>query len=102
MAHNYWRQFSESRASRRRVLTLASSGLAGAAFLAACGGESGDKPKATDNKTSSLVAKLEDTSKQAKRGGTVKLSYGGEPATLDPFPEGLINLKRSPLTPTAI
>ena len=41
---------------------------------------------------SSLVAKLEDTSKQAKRGGTVKLSFGAEPTTLDPFPENLINL----------
>src|SRR6185295_9001092 len=89
----YWTQVTSSRQSRRRVLAFAGGGIASAAFLAACGGGSDNKAKtAEDGKSSSLVAKLEDTSKQAKRGGTVKLSYGAEPTTLDPFPENLINL----------
>ena len=93
MPQNYWSQVTSSRQSRRRVLAFAGGGIASAAFLAACGGSSDNKAKtAEDGKTSSLVAKLEDTSKQAKRGGTVKLSYGAEPTTLDPFPENLINL----------
>ena len=76
MPQNYWSNVTTSRQSRRRVLDFAGGGIAGAAFLAACGGGSDAKPKTSeDGKTSSLIAKLEDTSKQAKRGGTVKLSW---------------------------
>src|SRR5262245_8833965 len=92
MPQNYWSQVTSTRQSRRRVLAFAGGGFAGAAFLAACGGGTDSNAKSDEAKSTSLVSKLEDTSKQAKRGGTVKLSYGAEPTTLDPFPENLINL----------
>jgi peptide/nickel transport system substrate-binding protein len=53
---------------------------AGAALLAACGGDDGSGGEAP---TSGLITKPVDTTKQARRGGTIKWFTGGEPANLD-------------------
>ncbi|HLF76367.1 MAG TPA: ABC transporter substrate-binding protein [Dehalococcoidia bacterium] len=65
-------------------MTAAGGAALGTAFLTACGGgdDSGDEGGASKDK-SGLVAKFEDTSKQAKRGGVLKRIATVEPATLD-------------------
>ncbi len=88
MATSFWSNFSARRVSRRRTL-VASSGLGlGAAFLAACGGSSksgGSKGSTDNNGQSGLVAKLSDTTAQAKRGGVLKDYAQAEPRSLDPI-----------------
>lgn len=79
-----WKRLNVLRLTRRRALNVGGSAALGAAFIAACGGgsdssSSGEKPKA-----SSLVAEVVDTSKDAKRGGVLKLSASGEPQNWDP------------------
>jgi peptide/nickel transport system substrate-binding protein len=74
----------DSRISRRKGLAAAGAGAAAAAFLAACGGSdssSGGSTSGADN--SSLITKPVDTTKSAKRGGTLKFFTGTEPAHLD-------------------
>lgn len=78
MEGNYWSPALKSRLSRRRALA-ATAGAAGAAFLVACAGSGkggGD--------SSGLVAKYVDASKEAKRGGALKLSTATEPQHWDP------------------
>jgi peptide/nickel transport system substrate-binding protein len=58
----------------------------GAAFLAACGGSDSGKTQASssgDTKASGLVTKPVDSTKSAKRGGTLKFFASSEPAHLD-------------------
>jgi ABC-type transport system substrate-binding protein len=65
----YWSRLMASRVKRRTALAATGASALGAAFLAACGGgDSGGGGEAR----SSLVAKPEDTLKQAKRGGILK------------------------------
>src|SRR5688500_11284546 len=63
----------------------------GAAFLAACGGDSSSSP----SDSSGLVAQPEDTFQQAKRGGTLRAGAVADPSSLDP--SGAL----SPLNPIA-
>src|SRR5688572_31033781 len=61
---------------------------AAAAFLAACGGgDSGNGGDATQT-GSDLLAKLEDTSKSARRGGTMRWMLPSEPLHFDGQSQG--------------
>lgn len=81
MSHAYWSRALQGRITRRRALVATGAGALGSAFLAACGGggEGGVKQE-----VSSLLAKKEDTTKQAKRGGTLKMTNPADPPHFDP------------------
>src|SRR6478736_570009 len=90
---DYWRKVLDQRLGRRRALVATGGFAAGAAFLAACGGgddkgSSGSSGAlspgdATKPDKSGLIAKPEDTSKSAKRGGAYKWSSNSEPLHFD-------------------
>ena len=81
---SYWQSLTDRRITRRRALAATGAGALGAAFLAACGG--GDD--GGGESTSSLVVKPEDTSKQARRGGTYKIYITTDAGTWDPHVRG--------------
>ncbi len=81
MQGSYWNSVLNNRLSRRRALAATGGLGAAAAFLAACGG--GDSKSDDGGNKSSLVTDPVDTTKQAKRGGTLKWFAGNEPAHLD-------------------
>lgn len=89
--HNYWQQLSSQRLSRRRALVAAGATSLGAAFLAACGGgsDSGGGSTKKVEQTNKLIVKPQDTYKQAKKGGTLKLNHFQDVQGLDP---GFANL----------
>jgi peptide/nickel transport system substrate-binding protein len=68
------------------VLALTGGATAASALLAACGGgsksDSGSNGSTKDS--SGLVTQPEDTTKQAKRGGSIKDRQTADPSTLDP------------------
>src|SRR4051812_20621405 len=66
----YWRGTMSKRLNRRRAIAATGGFTVGAALLAACGGSS-DAPKSDGPAVSKLVTPPQDTSKQAKRGGTM-------------------------------
>src|SRR3712207_5973492 len=84
MATKSWlASYTRPALSRRRFLgASAAGGLS--AFILACGGGS-DSPSSD---SSGLLTKPADTSKQAKRGGTLKRSTNSDPAGLDPHGGG--------------
>jgi ABC-type transport system substrate-binding protein len=85
-ASNPWSAVLQRRISRRRALAATGVSAAAAAFLAACGGGSSKSSGDTDTKDkSSLLAKSEDTTRQAKRGGVSKWYIPLEPASFEPF-----------------
>jgi peptide/nickel transport system substrate-binding protein len=88
MPADYRSPLSANRITRRRALGV-SAGVLGAAFLAACGGGSDSSPSSAGNATkqdkSGLVTQPADTSKQAKRGGTLKHYATGDAPSLDPM-----------------
>src|SRR5262245_26745954 len=77
---HYWNQMTSTRLSRRKTLAISATGAA-AAFLAACGG--GGSTKVEDVNT--LVTKPADTSKQAKKGGTLNHYRGSGTDNMDPY-----------------
>ena len=81
METSYWEKFAQGRLSRRRALAATGATAAGAALLAACGGgdDGGSKEEA-----SGLIATKEDTTKQAKRGGVLKMTNPADPPHFDP------------------
>lgn len=79
---NYWTRIASARVTRRRAL----AGSAGAMFLVACGGS--DSDGASQTPKSDLVAEASDTSKDAKRGGTLKLSIATDSGSWDPHVRG--------------
>ncbi|HLF77291.1 MAG TPA: ABC transporter substrate-binding protein [Dehalococcoidia bacterium] len=80
--NNYWQQSLANRLSRRRALIATGAGALGAAFLAACGGSDGGSGEVKD--PSGLLAKREDSTKRAKRGGTWPNYVTADVQTLDP------------------
>ena len=97
---DYWRKILDQRVDRRRAVLATGGFAAGAAFLAACGGSddksssSGGLPTGDAMKPdrSGLVAKPEDTSKSAKRGGVYKWSSASEPLHFDGGVQGQAQL----------
>jgi len=71
-------------------MAVLGGGLAGAALLAACGGDDGQQQGPKD--TSGLLAPVEDTTNQAKKGGTLTLSYIRDPLHFDGQAQGQIQL----------
>ena len=88
MSGNYWDRVLDRRFSRRRALAATGAGALGAAFLAACGGGDDDGSDGgsggAEKKTSGLLGKREDTSKQAKPGGTLMMTNPADPPHFDP------------------
>src|SRR5262245_55576270 len=85
MADSYWSRFTASRLNRRKFASASASVSIAAALFAACG--SGGKSASSGEKSggSGLLAHPADTTKQAKRGGTMKDRTFGDPPTLDIF-----------------
>jgi peptide/nickel transport system substrate-binding protein len=77
---DYWTRTLAARLSRRRALSASGVALAGAALVAACGGNESDGAK----DTSSLLATPTDTTKQAKRSGVLKRNFNSDFPSLDP------------------
>jgi peptide/nickel transport system substrate-binding protein len=78
--NSYWNNILQTRLGRRRALAGTGAATAGALLLAACGG--GSTTDGEGGKTS-LLSQPVDTSKQAKRGGTMKWFAPSEPAHFD-------------------
>src|SRR3954469_12897887 len=74
----YWDTSIAKRLSRRNALALS----AGAAFLVACGGGSGESKQ--PEQATGLVGKASDSIKQAKRGGIYLGSRSGDVDHSDP------------------
>lgn len=81
MDRGYWLSFSAHRLGRRRALAGGATLASVAVFLAACGGGD-DKPK---ENISSLVTIPKDTTKSAKKGGTLSLRRSADVTHFDPF-----------------
>jgi hypothetical protein len=82
MHSSYWHKTLLHSVGRRRLLAGTGAGALGAAFLAACGG--GNDGADSGGDSSALVTKAQDTSKDAKRGGVLRLSNDTEPPHFDP------------------
>jgi ABC-type transport system substrate-binding protein len=90
MNASYWNQALQKRLSRRRALAAAGGLAAGAAILSACGG--GDEAGGGGGgKDAGVIYKPADTTKSAKRGGTIKAYATAYPGSFDlqAFPFGL-------------
>lgn len=104
MTKNYWANVLQGRVKRRRVLGMAGGAAFSAAFLAACGSDDDDAgstgSSASTGSTGSttggsggndaggadssgLLSERKDTSAQARRGGTLKLSVERDVAAFD-------------------
>jgi peptide/nickel transport system substrate-binding protein len=80
----YWSNILKQRASRRRALALSAGALSAAAVLAACGSDSGSNGLGdASGDTSGLLTNPNDSTKEAKRGGTHKFYIAGEPSSFD-------------------
>src|SRR5262252_4005610 len=79
MDKSYWTTVTMRRISRRRLLAGAGAATGAAALLAACGSNDNGAAVATKTPANSLVAQQIDTTKDAKRGGALKLSASSEP-----------------------
>jgi ABC-type transport system substrate-binding protein len=83
---SYWTKALQGRLSRRRAIAATGTTALGAAFLAACGGSDSGGSSSSGGSTdkSGLLAKKEDTSKQAKMGGTLITTNPADPPHFDP------------------
>ena len=77
----YWSHLLEARLNRRRALAASGTMVAGALFLAACGGS---ESKPAGKEASSLLTKPVDTSAKAVPGGVWQTSTPADVTTLDP------------------
>ena len=84
---NYWSGILNRRVNRRPALAAAGAASAGAALLAACGGGESDGGGG-GRKVSELISLPEDTSKEARTGGTVTWYTTTEPNHLDGIAQG--------------
>jgi ABC-type transport system substrate-binding protein len=82
MESNYWNRTLAERLSRRRALAAGGAGALGAVLLAACGGGDGDSG---GGDASGLLAKVEDTTKDAKNGGTWISPLASDVLGMDPY-----------------
>ena len=81
-----WTRSLEQRLSRRRAIATTGGAALGAAFLAACGGgssDSGGGGTKDEKNVSSLVTPQKDTTKEAKKGGTLKFSLPADIPNFD-------------------
>jgi peptide/nickel transport system substrate-binding protein len=86
----YWQRASAYRISRRRALAAGSAATAVAALIAACGG--GESSTSDESReVSGLLTKPVETTKQAKRGGTLKFSVSADIPIFDPHFLSLAN-----------
>jgi ABC-type transport system substrate-binding protein len=76
---SYWDKLLHQRIARRRALISAGGLAAGAAFLAACGGDDGDETQAL----SGNFYKPTDTTEEGKRGGTWRTNMTADPTNFD-------------------
>jgi ABC-type transport system substrate-binding protein len=91
MSKSYWSGILGKRISRRRALAASGATAAGAALLAACGG--GDEGGGTNGgQSSDLLVKIEDTTKNAKRGGVMKWTQANQPLHFDGQSQGQAQL----------
>jgi ABC-type transport system substrate-binding protein len=74
------------------MIVTSGAGLAGAAFLAACGGDSGGE-KGSKKDSSGLVVKPVDSTKQAVKGGTLGYFFNADPESFDPFLSGAASVR---------
>jgi ABC-type transport system substrate-binding protein len=81
---SYWSQTLARRVSRRRALATTGATAAAAAFLAACGGSDNGGGNGGPKDSSGLLTKIEDTTKQAKVGGTLAIAINSDLQSLDP------------------
>jgi ABC-type transport system substrate-binding protein len=84
---SYW-SHTHQRLTRRRALAATGGVTLGASFLAACGGSDDDE---SEEEVSGLVTKPADTTKQAKRGGTLAFSVASDIPNFDPHFLSLAN-----------
>src|SRR5215217_4604419 len=82
---SYWQSNLNNRLTRRRALSVTAAGVAGAAFLAACGGGSDDKASSSGQKGESLLAKVDDSTSKATPGGTWAGYLSSDTPGLDPM-----------------
>jgi ABC-type transport system substrate-binding protein len=101
---SYWNKVLNRRLTRRRALAATGATTAAAAFLAACGGDDDDDGGGGGEVSSDQLinGKEQDTTAQAKRGGTYKAALQRDPQNFDlynfdPFSQGFNNLVGSKL-----
>ena len=81
-----WTRSLTQRLSRRRAIATTGGAALGAAFLAACGGSSSsstDNGSKDDKNVSGLITPQKDTTKEAKKGGTLKFTVPGDIPNFD-------------------
>jgi peptide/nickel transport system substrate-binding protein len=84
MADSYWTSVSKRRLSRRRMLAVTGgTAAAGALSLALAGCGSGDD--SVEGDSSGLLGKAQDTTRQAKAGGTWPSYYAEDVINMDPI-----------------
>lgn len=94
---DYWTNITNQRLTRRRAIAFSGGTAAAALFLAACGGNNSSSSSGSNNgaSKSGLLTDPVDTTKSAKRGGTMKWFAPAEAANFD------INNGLSPLNTPA-
>ena len=92
--NTYWSKGTNQRLSRRKLLGTTATGAGAALLLAACGGGGSDQaPSGTANgDASKLLAKIEDTSKSAKRDGAYRWVQTRDPLHFDGQAQGQVQL----------
>ena len=85
---SYWSRTLQARLPRRRALAAAGGVSLGAAFLAACGGSDSSNGGSSSAPKSDLLVKAEDTTKNAKKGGTLKTYITTDVGSWDPYLRG--------------
>ena len=74
----YWSRTLAARLTRRRALAAVAGGAVASALLSACGGDS------PAGEQSSALARPQDTTNRAKKGGVLKLSRTNDVPAFDP------------------
>src|SRR5690349_7205218 len=83
MEKSYWERMASARFSRRQALAAGGTATVAAAILAACGSSKSSSSGGSGGDKTGLITQPVDSSKQSKRGGTLKWFTGNEPAHFD-------------------